>query len=208
MAPKRDDPHHHDFADGLAIEAHRPIELVNRVIELTRASWNLKDCLRLRNDLPVMLQDFFRFTSNGPHSRDTSLAMLKTISNRVSKICFCCGLQRVEVRWEAMVNGFGSTGGYGDDVNIAIDRFPRGLSTHASAKEVVQTLLHELCHAMLRKFSCCNSACGDEACMGQREIEIGARGHGQAWKMLASFVEGLTEEMFGEQLSLDVDQDD
>lgn len=59
---------------------------------------------------------------------------------------------------------------------------------------MLKTLLHELCHAMMRKFSCLNEFCGDVACWDQWEMETGRGGHGTAWESLAEFLEGYTED--------------
>ncbi|KAK4504343.1 hypothetical protein PRZ48_005259 [Zasmidium cellare] len=190
----------------LVLNSHRPIELVEWVKWHTM-NFGLDDPTVQQGHLTRLLQDFVAFVVVERHCPYESLRKLELIRDAVSKVVFCGALDGVSLEWGRIGGNrpdYGVTEGYGADVKIGIRPFPKAKSKEASAKEVVQTLLHELCHAMLMKYSCVNRLCGDQACMGKRELEEGKKGHGVAWRSLASFVESITEHVFGKELLLDI----
>lgn len=204
MATTREDQHHPAPA-SLVLQSHRPIELVEAVKAHAQLDAPSKQ-EEWQSELSLWLGNFRDVYERGFHETEEALREVKTLAEVMSVVCFMNALSGVKIAWdeERPTRRLGSTGGEGDSVDILLDPLPKGVKdAHAAADVVVGTLLHELCHAMLRKYSCENKHCQDKACHGQADLETGEKGHGTAWSELASYLERFSGEFFGQKLSLD-----
>ena len=60
---------------------------------------------------------------------------------------------------------YGCCWGLGNTTRIAIDPFPDITLGERASEHIAATLLHEMCHAIRRKYSCSNVLCGDGNCV-------------------------------------------
>lgn len=78
---------------------------------------------------------------------------------------------------------------------------PHHPSHFLNTRGLLNTVLHELCHVFLQRFSCYNGGgegCeGNQACLELCRENYGATGHGRAWQVLSAAIEEAAPKLLG-----------
>lgn len=126
-------------------------------------------------------------------ARHSLTARLQTqLIKPLCEIFFLRESQHIDFKWDETCNYLGTTAIDPSTGRVSIRMNPRASQrieeplNHKGC--MIGTLLHELCHMCIVSWGC-RGLCGNDRCDGRVMRLFGARGHGKAWFLLASYVE-------------------
>lgn len=212
-APQTHRPHLPPTANTLQIQSHSPRELADVVI----ASFLPDD---LTDDKPLENENAFvawtaefidMLNVQKLHGTFQALQKLEEGARIANRVFFLGALDDIEIYWEEDLQKHESAVGitypgqkqHPGDFFIFLEPQPNSSWGDDDLPFcIISTLMHEMCHAMLMKFSCENDSCGDSACRSLRAVETRNCGHGNAWWDIAEAIEIASPDMFGIALDL------
>ncbi|KXT01219.1 hypothetical protein AC578_3815 [Pseudocercospora eumusae] len=171
-------------AAELAFEGHRPLDLVQWVLD------SISD--DKAEQLSAWMGEFGDLVDLNDRIDDAKVKdMLQQGMSLMNDAYFQGTLDLVQLTVQpglAAAGLYGFADGRGCGTRIVIDPHPH-LEKGLVSQHVASTLLHELCHAFLKCYSCSNRWCGDDVCTAKGLVESGIGGHGLNWNILAAGVE-------------------
>ncbi|KXT12627.1 hypothetical protein AC579_4230 [Pseudocercospora musae] len=186
-------------AQDMRPRAHSGDDLVDFIMDLEEPNRS--------KELNSWLKDLCSLIDVEGHSNTIEVrSLLETGKVLLSRVYFHGLLDTVPLTTEPDLsvnhNKYGSTSGWGYEVKMKIDPCPVVDGCTLLGVHVASTLVHEMCHAFLDRYSCANRACGDEKCMGKLNVEYGQGGHGYTWNLLASVIDTKVKGHFEVDLPL------
>lgn len=165
-----------------------PHEFLDRISGRLREDVDMSKIKRCRswiqNDLAPRL--------NRRGGRGVSEDEIERLIGMFSYIVFWNQLPTTRFRWvKGLVSrdsAYGTTNSGGTVIEMDPDKNKRGCRM---ADNLLSTLLHECCHAILEQ-QACRGQCGRSGCLSAWDKQVESdRGHGPAWKRLARGAENI-----------------
>ncbi|EME83655.1 uncharacterized protein MYCFIDRAFT_85498 [Pseudocercospora fijiensis CIRAD86] len=189
---------HLEPSEVLLYQSHHPISLAEAAI----ASFDTKTprSAQMAQQLPAWFLKFQRqVDQKGEHTTELTTQLMREGWALVSKTFFLDSVSDVPVSWDSNLlsrsGSRGETSGVGQAVMVKL--YP-----YKTARMLLNTMAHEAAHAFISMYSCHNEVCGDAACVKEKGVSMGVKGHGLAWNMLAMAIERASEVFLDFRLDL------
>lgn len=191
---------------ALGLQRHSPFAVASLIHDTLKDELAVLSISRLQD---WMYKGFASIdVPNGRGTREV-LEWLEEGKVLMSRELFCGGLDDISLDWEEGLLSREKALGYTQRIGTYIKiRLEPQLSDHRAVDDITSltwfttTLLHELGHAMLCRYSCQN-ACSDPGCRSLREDDTGPTYHGQAWQAIKRAIEKAWEERVGFEVDLE-----